>query len=129
MCLFRKRSANGLLLVIILQKDTAFYPIESVRKYSYAPDWIKCCLFFGKLVSKGGHWQTTSLNMHMFLESKYYKIQRDNAQKIDPCGWVLLSCSLVCWEKANCSRLFKAYRNSTSFTLVLFLTAKEVPKF
>ena len=43
-----------------------FYSIKSVRKYSYAPDWIKCCLF----LEKEGHLQTTSLNTRIFLKRK-----------------------------------------------------------
>ena len=77
MCAFVVRwFANGLHFVLIFQKETAFYPIWSIGKYSGVPDLIKFFLF-EKLVQKGGHLQTTSLYTRIFPVTVWWRILTD----------------------------------------------------
>ena len=41
----RRWFSFGIILVLIFQKETVFYPIRSAGIFFYASDWINCCFF------------------------------------------------------------------------------------
>ena len=41
----RRWFSFGIILVLIFQKETVFYPIRSTGIFFYTSDWINCCLF------------------------------------------------------------------------------------